>query len=70
MDDYIYDAFISYSHRDMEWAKWLQRKLEAFPIPADMADNGKKHLKVFRDQTDLTGTEVNLALNKREIPRV
>ena len=64
MDDYIYDVFISYSHRDMEWAKWLQRKLEAFPIPADMADNGKKHLKVFRDQTDLTGTEVNLALNK------
>lgn len=37
MDDtYTFDAFISYSHRDLEWGKWLQRKLETFKIPKDM----------------------------------
>ena len=30
MDEFVYDAFISYSHRDMKWARWLQRRLETF----------------------------------------
>ena len=29
MNEFNYDAFISYSHRDMAWARWLQRRLEA-----------------------------------------
>ena len=61
---FIYDAFISYSHRDMDWAKWLQHKLESYRIPRDLCDRGDrgKHLKVFRDQTDLAGVELQQAL--------
>ena len=28
MDDYTYWAFISYSHSDEKWGKWLHRALE------------------------------------------
>ncbi|MBR0373540.1 MAG: toll/interleukin-1 receptor domain-containing protein [Mogibacterium sp.] len=66
MQEFVYDAFISYSHRDMKWAKWLQHKLETFPIPKDMteATDGRRKLRVFRDQTDLTGAELEKALRK------
>ena len=59
-----YDAFISYSHRDMDWAKWLQHRLESYRIPKDLCDRGERgrHLKVFRDQTDLAGVELQQAL--------
>ncbi len=68
MDEYVYDAFISYSHRDMQWGRWLQRKLEAFPVPR--MENGQKRekLHIFRDQTDLAGAELQTALN-RELKR-
>ena len=61
---YIYDAFISYSHRDMDWAKWLQHRLENYRIPRDLCSRGPRgsHLKVFRDQTDLAGVELQQAL--------
>lgn len=61
---YQFDAFISYSHRDMDWAKWLQHRLESFRIPKDLCDRGDRgaHLKVFRDQTDLAGVELQQAL--------
>ncbi len=63
---FIYDAFISYSHRDMDWAKWLQHRLENYRIPKDLCDRGERgsHLKVFRDQTDLAGVELQQALRK------
>ena len=65
-DDYTFDAFISYSHRDLDWGKWLQRKLETFHIPNDMRyvrPKGQK-LRVFRDQTDLAGTGLQDSLRK------
>jgi hypothetical protein len=31
-----YRAFISYSHADTSWAKWLQGKLEGFRIDKDL----------------------------------
>lgn len=56
-----FKAFISYSHRDMKQAKWLQKRLESYRLPAAI----KKQypglpgsVKVFRDQTDLAGTEL------------
>ena len=80
MNTFVYDAFISYSHKDMKWGKWLQRRLENYRIPAAFAlpdnldavspgggtdaDGGaapagkaslRRHLRIFRDQTDLTG---------------
>jgi hypothetical protein len=32
-----YRAFISYSHADTNWAKWLHRALEGFTIDKDSA---------------------------------
>ncbi len=66
MEEYIYDAFISYSHRDMKWARWLQRRLETFRIPRGLRPEGepKRRMKVFRDQTDLAGTELQQTLEK------
>ncbi len=66
MDEFAYDAFISYSHRDLKWARWLQGKLETFPIPRDAgaALKNRRRLRVFRDQTDLTGVELTAALRR------
>jgi len=57
-----YRAFLSYAHADMGWAKWLQRRLEAYlldkdlrgrvtalgPVPARLAP-------IFRDRDDFSG---------------
>ena len=66
MSEIVYDAFISYSHRDLKWGRWLQRRLENAPVPKD--DIGQKplgnKLRVFRDQTDLAGVELKSALHR------
>jgi len=31
-----YRAFMSYSHKDARWARWLHRRLEGYRIPARM----------------------------------
>lgn len=50
-------AFISYSHRDIRAAKWLQRHLEGFKLPTEIhndIDAGSRYLRpIFRDQSDL-----------------
>ena len=67
-----YRAFISYSHADTTWAKWLHRGLESFRIDADLVgretNSGTipKTLKpIFRDRDDFiaghTLTEQTLA---------
>ena len=67
-----YRAFISYSHADTTWAKWLHRGLESFRIDADLVgretNSGTipKTLKpIFRDRDDFTAghtlTEQTLA---------
>jgi tetratricopeptide repeat protein len=59
MSDYNYKsfAFISYSHRDMKVAKWLQRWLEGFKLPTEIyneIDAKSRYLRpVFRDESDL-----------------
>jgi formylglycine-generating enzyme required for sulfatase activity len=59
-----YRAFISYSHADTNWAKWLQRGLEAFKIDKDLA--GRETARgaipeslrpIFRDREDFTAGE-------------
>lgn len=51
-------AFISYSHRDMGIARWLQKKLEQFRLPAkihnDIEVGGKYIRPIFRDESDLS----------------
>ena len=62
---YAFFAFISYKRgeQDEYYAKWLQKKLESYRIPTEIAhDQGEplpKHLKVFRDKSDL-GSHSNL----------
>ena len=55
-----YSAFISYSHRDERWARWLQTALESYRVPAHLACAqpvvAERRLRpVFRDRTDLPG---------------
>lgn len=58
---HFYRAFISYSHADTAWAKWLQRGLESFKIDKDLA--GRETARgaipetlrpIFRDREDFT----------------
>ena len=55
-----YWAFISYSHYDRDWARWLHRRLETYRVPRRLA--GRPHwagavprrlLPVFRDRDEL-----------------
>ena len=66
MENYAFDAFISYSHRDMKWGRWLQRRLETFSIPREKGQQKppRSKLRVFRDQTDLAGAELQASLNR------
>lgn len=56
-NEYTKYAFISYSHRDMAVAKWLQRRLEGFRLPTDIhndIDTKSRYMRpVFRDESDL-----------------
>ena len=49
-------AFISYSHRDTQWAAWIQKAVERYRLPNALAKEtglDKKVGKVFRDREEL-----------------
>jgi tetratricopeptide (TPR) repeat protein len=57
-----YAAFLSYSHSDEQWAKWLQRALERYRIPkritqqrADV-DRPDRLYPIFRDRDELASS--------------
>lgn len=61
MSSFRYKAFISYSHQDESWGRWVQRALEGYRVPRHMV--GKKGefgnvpsrlSPVFRDREDLS----------------
>jgi len=61
LTDFRYKVFLSYSHKDERWARWLQRALENYRIPKALV--GKKTGfgeipsrlgAVFRDREDLS----------------
>ncbi len=61
MTDFRYKAFISYSHRDEHWARWLQHALESYRVPRRLVGKqgsfGKipaRLAPVFRDREDLS----------------
>jgi len=58
-----YDAFISYSRRDMVFARALEKTLEAYRPPRDLPVP-QRHLRVFRDETDFTGTDYADAIRR------
>lgn len=62
-DPFKYWAFISYSHADETWAKWLHRSLERYAIPARLVGQSTAHVTVparlfpvFRDRDELAGS--------------
>jgi len=62
-----YRAFISYSHRDTRWARWLHRKLEGYRTPARLRGSvgefgtvPDRLLPIFRDREELA-TSGNLS---------
>jgi hypothetical protein len=59
--DFRYKAFISYSHHDEHWARWLQRALESYRVPRRLVGKQGKFgeiparlAPVFRDREDLS----------------
>lgn len=62
-----YYAFISYSHKDLDWAKWLQHELEYYQLPSTL--NGRDGLPssfrpVFRDEDELSGGDLKSQIIK------
>lgn len=56
-----YKAYISYSHKDESWGKWLQRALESYQVPrhlvgkaTSVGDVPGRINPVFRDREDLS----------------
>ena len=57
-----YRAFLSYSHRDVGWARWLHTRLEGFRIDRDLVGRDtalgpvpKTLRPIFRDREDFSG---------------
>jgi tetratricopeptide (TPR) repeat protein len=57
-----YRAFLSYSHRDTAWAKWLHSRLEGFRIDQDLIGRAtpvgavpQTLRPIFRDREDFSG---------------
>jgi eukaryotic-like serine/threonine-protein kinase len=62
-ESYKYWAFISYSHADEAWARWLHRSLESYRIPARLVGRATsagtvpaKLFPIFRDRDELAGS--------------
>ena len=56
-----YKAFISYSHQDEAWARWLQGSLENYRVPKRLVGSTgsfgvipSRLLPIFRDREDLS----------------
>lgn len=64
-----YYAFVSYSHKDQKWAKWIQESLEKYRLPNIVRKEIRRPLPktlapVFRDATDLAVGKLIDNLNK------
>ena len=70
--DYQYWAFISYSHADERWAKWLHKALETYTVPARLVGHAhpdgsipKRLMPVFRDRDELPSShELGAVINR------
>jgi len=70
-----YQAFISYSHRDEEWARWLHKSLETYRIPSRLVGQEtavgpipRRLTPIFRDRDELP-TASNLSEKVEEALR-
>src|SRR6478609_805060 len=65
-DGLRYDAFISYSRHNLDVADKIERDLERFPLPRDIRKRlGRRHLNVFRDISDMTGNQLESAIEQK-----
>ena len=60
-NDYQYDAFISYNGEDKAFAEALEKALENYDPPKDLAVP-QRHLKIFRYEGDMTGADYPQAI--------
>src|SRR5690242_14483079 len=58
-----YKAFISYSHRDKQWADWLHKSLESYRVPKRLVGTAgrdgvvpAKLFPIFRDREELSSS--------------
>jgi tetratricopeptide (TPR) repeat protein len=63
MAEFRYRAYISYSHKDEVWARWLHHGLESYRLPRHLVGNKSELGKVparirpvFRDRDDLSSS--------------
>ncbi len=59
----VFDAFLSYSRKDVQFATKLDNSLKAYRPPKDL-NVPQRNLKIFRDEGDLTGTEYYEAIER------
>ena len=64
-----YRAFISYSHNDESWARWLQRALEAYRLPKSLRQSQPnlpaRLFPIFRDRDELaSGGDLSESIRK------
>lgn len=72
MSDYRYWAFISYSHADEAWARWLHKALETWRVPhrlvgstTPMGPAPRRFMPIFRDRDELSSShELGAVINK------
>jgi hypothetical protein len=62
-DELQFDVFISYSRKDIDFARVLQRYLSNYSPPRDLPV-AHRRLRVFRDESDFQGVEYESALEK------
>jgi hypothetical protein len=54
--EFLHDAFISYSRKDLAFVAVLERTLRGYKPPARL-NAPQLRLNIFRDTEDFTGTE-------------
>lgn len=70
MDGFRYHAFISYSHADEAWARWLHRAIETYRVPSRLRRTGDAQIPgrlfpVFRDRDELpSAAELGAVIEK------
>jgi WD40 repeat protein len=62
-DEYEFDVFISYSRWDRLFVERLEAALEAYVPPVELG-LGTRPMKVFRDVSDMTGTDYLTAIER------
>jgi hypothetical protein len=71
-DQRSYGAFLSYSHQDERWGRWLQRALESYRVPSRLVGRTtssgvitRRLGPIFRDRSDLpTATDLGATITE------